>query len=68
MKFSGKVGNVPVNRWLNFDGDPGTDPDLDRNTGKTCLGEGMHYRSASSISYVLLMQQINCTCYITERL
>jgi len=22
MKFSGKVGNEPVNKWLNFDGDP----------------------------------------------
>ena len=21
MKFSGKVGNWPVNKWLNFDGD-----------------------------------------------
>ena len=23
MKFSGKVGNGPVNKWLNFGGDPG---------------------------------------------
>jgi len=23
MKFSGKVGNGPMNRWLNFGGDPG---------------------------------------------
>jgi len=22
MKFSGKVGNGPVNKWLNFDGEP----------------------------------------------
>jgi len=23
VKFSGKVGNEPVNKWLNFGGDPG---------------------------------------------
>jgi len=22
MKFSGKVGNGPMNKWLNFGGDP----------------------------------------------
>ena len=22
MKFSGKVGNVPMNKWLNFGGEP----------------------------------------------
>jgi len=32
MKFSGMVGNGPVNKWLNFGGDP------DRDTGRTCLG------------------------------
>ena len=53
MKFSGKVGNRPVNKWLNFGGD--TDPDtcLYRDTGKTCLGGGMHCPSASSFSLFL---------------
>ena len=52
MKFSGKVSNGPVNKSLNFGGDldqnPDTDPDPSRDTGKTCLGSGMHYPSASS--------------------
>jgi len=77
MKFSGKVGNGQVNKWLNVDGDP-VDDRLDAGivfrvhhyweaqkvvnghksaahtdspdccTGKTCLGGGMHYPSASS--------------------
>jgi len=34
MKFSGKIGNGPVNKWLNFGGDD-------------CLGGGMHYPNAS---------------------
>jgi len=38
MKFSEKVGNRPMNKLLNFGGDP----DPDRDTGKTCLGGGMH--------------------------
>ena len=33
-----------MNKWLNFGGDP----DPYRNTGKTCLGEGMHCPSVSS--------------------
>jgi len=32
MKFSGKVGNGPMNKWLNFGGDLVTDPDTDRIT------------------------------------
>jgi len=44
MKFSGKVGNGPTKKWLNFGGD--LDPYCDM--GKTCLGGGMHCRSASS--------------------
>jgi len=40
MKFSGKVGNGPMNKWLNFGGDPDHDPYHD--TGKTCFGGGMH--------------------------
>jgi len=40
MKFSRKVDNGPMNKLLNFGGDPDTDPY--RDTGKMCLGEGMH--------------------------
>ena len=43
MKFSGKVGNGPVNKRLNFGGD------RDRDTGETCLGRGLHCPSASSL-------------------
>jgi len=49
VKFSAKVGNEPKNKRLNFGGDSdhgSTDPD--RDTGKTCLGEGMHCHRASS--------------------
>ena len=35
----------PMNEWLNFGGDP------DRNTGKTCLGRGMHCPNAISYYY-----------------
>ena len=49
MKFSGKVGNGPMNKWLNFDGDPDPYPYRDRPTGKTCLGGGMHCPSASGL-------------------
>ena len=35
-----------MNKWLNFGGDQDKDPDPDlypyRDTGKTCLGGGMH--------------------------
>jgi len=33
-----------------------TDPEADpyRDTGKTCLGGGMHYPSASSSKYVMV--------------
>ena len=47
MKFSGKVGNGPMNKRLNFGGDPDKDPDPYGDTGKTCLGGGMHCASAS---------------------
>jgi len=46
MKFSGKVGNGPRNKRLNFDGD--------RDPGKACLGGGMHCPSASSYIYHLM--------------
>jgi len=54
MKFLGTVGNWPVNKRSNFCDnritDPDTDPDPDpyHDTGKICLGEGMHCPSASS--------------------
>ena len=48
MKFSGKVGNGPVNKWLNFRGDPDHGSDAFPDPGKTCLGGGMHCPSASS--------------------
>jgi len=55
VKFSGKVGNGPLNEWLNFDGDPDQVPDTDldphRNVGKTFLDWGMHCPSASSFDY-----------------
>jgi len=42
MEFSGKVGNGPMNKRLNFDGDPGSESGSpDRDTGKTCLGGSM---------------------------
>ena len=49
MKFSRKFGNGPVNKWLNFGGDPVTDADPDsyRYTGKMYFGSGMHSPSAS---------------------
>jgi len=40
VKFLGNVGNGPMNKWLNFGGD--LDLDKYRDTGKTCLGGGMH--------------------------
>ena len=43
----------PVNKWLSYGGDPDLDLDkeTDRDTGNTCLGGGMHGRSASSYYY-----------------
>jgi len=47
MKFSRKVGNGSVNKWLNFGRD--TDPDPYRDTGiRRCRGGGMHCLSAPS--------------------
>jgi len=55
MKFSGKVGNGPANKWLNFGGDLGHGFGSSgyRDTGKTCLGGGMHCHSASSFNLLL---------------
>ena len=35
--------------------DPDTDPDPDRDTGKLCLGGGMHCPSASSCFGIILL-------------
>jgi len=57
MKFLAKVHNMQVNKGLNFwwiririitDPHTDTDPDMNRDTDKTCLGGGMHCPSASS--------------------
>jgi len=47
MKFSGKVGNGPMNKWLNFGGDPNNESGYGSKS-KTCIGGGMHYLSSSS--------------------
>jgi len=54
MKFSGKVGNGPMNKRLNFGGIQITDPDPYRDTGETflVLGRGMHCPSASSFNLI----------------
>ena len=54
MKFSGKVGNGPVNKRLNFGGDPITDPDRYPHPGKTCLGGDTCCPSASSYYFILI--------------
>jgi len=46
MKFSWKIDNGPMNKRFDFGADP--DPDPYRDTGKTCLGGGMHCPSSSS--------------------
>ena len=48
MKFSGKVGNGPMNKRLNFGDDLDHDPGPYCDTSKTCLGGGMHCPSASN--------------------
>ena len=55
MKLVAKVGNGPVNKELNFGGDPDhrSGSDMDRDTGKTCPGGGMHCPNASSRSFSL---------------
>jgi len=70
MKFSGKFGNGPLNKRLNFGGDPdhsgykycfpfssllGDTDSPDGGTGKTCLGGGMHCPSASSFVFFSLV-------------
>ena len=68
MKFLGKVGNDPMNKWLNFGGN--CEPirqdrwqDLYHDTGKMCLGGGMHCPSASRffcVSIICHSEQIAC--------
>jgi len=57
MKFSAKVGNGPSNKWLNFGGDLGHGSVSSWSgycdSGKTCLGGGMHFPSASSFNPLL---------------
>jgi len=50
-KFSWKVGYGPTNKRLNFGGESDLNPY--RDTGKTCLGGGMHCLNASSLLVVL---------------
>ena len=56
MKFSGKVGSGPMNEWFNFDGDPHHGSGSYRDTGKTCLGGGMHCPSASR-SFLFMLEK-----------
>jgi len=53
MKFPGKVRNGPVNKCLNFGGDPDTDPDPYRGTAETCLGGAMHCPGLFQVSFRL---------------
>jgi len=49
MKFPEKVGNGPMNKRLNFGGDPDHGSGYgNRNTSNTCLGGGMLCPIASS--------------------
>jgi len=55
MKFSGKVGNGPLNKRLNFGGDP------DHGSGIATvvrLGVGTHSLSASSCTVTVLLHQV----------
>jgi len=67
MKFSGKIGNGLMNKWLNFGGDTDTDmdPDLDRNTGETCLDRGVHCPSASSCC--MFFQAVCRSCHLNQQ-
>ena len=55
MKFSGKVGNGPLSKRLNFGGDP------DHGSGIATLvrlGGGMHSPSVSSCTVTVLLHQV----------
>ena len=60
MKFSGNIGNGTMNKSLNFGGNP---PDPYRDTGKTCVGGGMHCPSASCGKKMW----VNACCEIFEK-
>jgi len=62
MKFDGKIGNGPMNKWLNFGGDI----ELIRHTGKTCFGGGMHCPSASSITWNEIAVHELATSYVSQ--
>ena len=49
MKFSGKVGNGPVNNWLNFGGDP--DHRLDK---RDCFPDSMLLGDTKSLTALQL--------------
>ena len=69
MKFSGKVGNGPLNKWLNFGGNPdhGSGSGSVCNTGKTCLGGGVHCPSAASyVCEILLTLQRHANVRIND--
>jgi len=66
MKFSGKVSSGPMNKGLNFSGDPD-------DTAKTCIGGGMQCPSASSsvvkldgiLSYITCSSTLHVPCCYT---
>jgi len=52
-----------MSKWLNFGGDPDRGSQY-RNTGKTCLGGGMHCPITSSLRFVLqLLKVLYCLLY-----
>jgi len=53
MKFAGKVGNGPVNKWLNFDGDP--DHRLDAGIVFRILTIGRYGKWLTDINLLLIL-------------
>ena len=57
--FRGRLANRPMNKQLNFGGDPRhgsvPDPDPNRDTGKTCFSGGMHCPSASTWTCICIV-------------
>jgi len=54
MKFSGKVGNGPVNKWLNFGGDP--DHRLDTGLISGFVTIGRYGKWLTDDSFILFRQ------------
>jgi len=53
--FQGRLAIDQLNKWLNFGRDPDHGyPDPSRDTGRTCLGRGMHCSIASSFHYAFI--------------